>query len=73
MARITIDIYDYAYFQETCLDRYNLKEVGESVHGCSSEITIEGERSVIEHYLHNEYMVGMDEELKAETLESIEE
>lgn len=73
MARITLDIYDYAYFKETCLDRYNLKEVGESVHGCSSEITIEGDICTIEDYLRQEYMVGMDSEMKAETLESIEE
>lgn len=72
MARITIYVYDYAYFQETCLDRYNLKEIS-CKEGIGCEVTLEGERSVIEHYLHNEYMVGMDEELKAETLESIEE
>ncbi|UJJ22238.1 hypothetical protein [Erwinia phage Virsaitis27] len=71
MARITLDVYDYAYFIETCLDRYNLKEI-DRTDGIGSEVTIEGDFCTIEDYLRQEYMVGMDPEMKAETLESIE-
>ena len=72
MARITIEIYDYAYFVETCLDRYNLKEIECINSAFWEEITIEGDICTIEDYLRQEYMVGMDPELKAQTLESIQ-
>lgn len=72
MAKITIYVYDYAYFQETCLDRYNLKEI-DRTDGIGSEVTIEGDICTIEDYLRQEYMIGMDPEMKAETFALIEE
>lgn len=72
MAKVTIDICDYAYFKETCLDRYNLKEVDHCNCMMGSQVTIEGDICTIEDYLRQEYMVGMDPEMKAELLESIE-
>lgn len=71
MAKITLDVYDYAHFKETCLDRYNVKVIAVNS-GMSDEVTIESDICTIEDYLRQEYMVGMDAEMKAETLESIE-
>jgi hypothetical protein len=72
MARITLDIYDYDHFQETCLDRYTLKVVNINYANFGEEITIEGDICTIEDYLRQEYMVGLDPETKAEILEQIE-
>ena len=71
MAKITLDVYDYAHFKETCLDRYNVTVIAVNS-GMGDEVTIEGDICTIEDYLRQEYMVGMDAEMKAETLESIE-
>ncbi|BAQ23215.1 conserved hypothetical protein [Edwardsiella phage PEi26] len=72
MARITLSVCDYEYFNETCLERYKLKEVACEHGWIDSRVTIEGDICTIEDYLRAEYMVGMDPEMKAETLESIE-
>lgn len=73
MAKITLNVCDYAYFVETCTDRFMLTEVSCDHGWIGSDVTIEGRREVIEEYLHQEYMVGMDSEMKAEILESIED
>lgn len=73
MAKITLNVCDYAYFVETCLDRYKLKEIACEHGWIGSEVTIEGDLCTIENYLRQEYMVGMDPEMKAETFALIEE
>ncbi|BBC78309.1 hypothetical protein KNT65_gp184 [Escherichia phage EcS1] len=73
MAKVTIDIYDYAYFKETCLDKYNLKEVECVTNGYSMEITIEGDRRTINLYLNREYCVGMYPEMIEELFDTIVE
>lgn len=72
MARITLDVYDYDHFKETCINRYNLTIIDMKYANFGEEITIEGDLCTIEDYLRQEYMVGMDSEMKTETLESIE-
>lgn len=72
MARITLDVYDYDHFKETRINRYNLTIVDMKYANFGEEITIEGDLCTIEDYLRQEYMVGMDPEMKTETLESIE-
>lgn len=65
--RIDLQVSDYDYFKETCLDAYNLTEVSRT----AFEVTIEGHNDEILSYLNFEYCAGMDDEMLQDIIDSI--
>ncbi|QQK88193.1 hypothetical protein [Providencia phage PSTRCR_127] len=67
ISHIVVQVADYEYFKETCLDAYNITEVSRNM----QEITIKGPYQEILKYLTHEYCLGMDSESIQETRNSI--
>ncbi|ANA49582.1 hypothetical protein BI049_gp151 [Salmonella phage vB_SnwM_CGG4-1] len=71
MAQVTLSVYDYEYFRETCLDKYGIREVERVKNDEDNEVTIEASLRTLSIYLNREYCVGMYQEYVEEIFDSI--